>query len=101
MSKLIIVFICSLGFVCQLSAAYISNYCSTCERDKHGRIKRSPEARKAFRLEHPCPSTGRYKGHCKGYVIDHIVPLKRGGKDVVENMQWQTKEDARAKDAIE
>lgn len=76
-------------------------YCSSCERDKHGHIKRSPEAKKAFRLEHPCPSTGRLKGYCKGYVIDHIVPLKRGGKDDPSNMQWQTKEDSRAKDAVE
>jgi 5-methylcytosine-specific restriction endonuclease McrA len=77
------------------------NYCSTCERDKHGHIKRNPVAKKAFRLEHPCPSTGHYKGHCKGYVVDHIVPLKRGGKDAPSNMQWQTKEDSRTKDAIE
>ncbi len=26
-----------------------------------------------------------------GYVIDHIIPLKRGGCDCPVNMQWQTK----------
>lgn len=78
-----------------------SNYCTSCERDSHGKIKRNPEAKKAFRLEHPCPSTGHYKGYCKGYVVDHIVPLKRGGKDAPSNMQWQTKGDSRAKDAVE
>jgi len=31
-------------------------------------------------------------------VVDDIVPLKRGGADVQENMQWQTREDAKAKD---
>ena len=91
----------SFLLVSPLVLANNSNYCSTCERDKYGHIKRNPAAKKAFRLEQPCPATGRYKGHCKGYVIDHIVPLKRGGKDISVNMQWQTKEDARAKDAIE
>ncbi len=36
-----------------------------------------------------------------GYVVDHVVPLKRGGDDSPFNMQWQTKADARAKDKIE
>jgi hypothetical protein len=25
-----------------------------------------------------------------GYVVDHIIPLKRGGADAPWNMQWQT-----------
>lgn len=35
------------------------------------------------------------------YVADHIVPLKRGGDDTPANLQWQTKEEAKAKDRIE
>jgi hypothetical protein len=34
-------------------------------------------------------------------VVDHVVPLKRGGADRPENMQWQTKADAKAKDKWE
>lgn len=36
-----------------------------------------------------------------GYVIDHVVPLKRGGADAPRNMQWQTIEAAKAKDKWE
>jgi hypothetical protein len=40
-------------------------------------------------------------GPCPGYVIDHIVPLKRGGTDAPDNMQWQTVADGKAKDRTE
>ena len=50
---------------------------------------------------HPCPATGKTTGACKGYVIDHVVPLKRGGTDAPANMQWQTTAAAKAKDKIE
>jgi hypothetical protein len=33
------------------------------------------------------------------YVVDHIVPLKRGGVVETSNMEWQT--TAEAKDRIE
>ena len=36
-----------------------------------------------------------------GYVIDHVVLLKRGGPDDPSNMQWQTTAAAKAKDKIE
>lgn len=62
---------------------------------------RSKESRQAFKNKHPCPSTGNPKGACHGYVIDHIIPLKRGGADSPENMQWQTIDDAKAKDRWE
>jgi hypothetical protein len=47
------------------------------------------------------PVNGRKRWPCPGYVIDHIVPLARGGPDDPENMQWQTVEDAREKDKTE
>jgi hypothetical protein len=36
-----------------------------------------------------------------GYVIDHIQALKHGGSDSPDNMQWQTREEAKAKDLVE
>jgi hypothetical protein len=36
-----------------------------------------------------------------GYVVDHIVPLKRGGADAPSNMQWQSIADAKAKNRVE
>lgn len=70
-------------------------------RDSHGRIRRSRGARAAFEHQHPCPATGRPRGACPGYVVDHIIALKRGGPDTPSNMQWQTREAARAKDRWE
>ena len=45
-------------------------------------------------------STGYPNGR-PGYVVDHIVPLKRGGADTPANMQWQTEAAAKAKDKWE
>ena len=56
----------------------------------------------AFKRHNPCPSIGERGGKCPGYVIDHIHPLCAGGADDHKtNMQWQTVEDAKAKDVIE
>jgi len=71
------------------------SWCTTCPRDEHGRIKRShSEVQKFKRL------TGHPRGW-KGHVVDHIVALACGGCDCVANMQWQTIEDAKAKDKWE
>ena len=69
--------------------------CAGCARDARGRIERSHVAVEEFERTHPCP------GNRSDYIVDHIVPLKRGGSDTPDNMQWQTKEEAKAKDAVE
>ena len=70
-------------------------------RDSRGKIARSTQAKDAFKRQHPCPSTGRSSGACPGYVIDHVIALKRGGTDDPVNMQWQTTAAAKAKDKYE
>jgi len=65
------------------------------KRDKNGKIIRSEAAKRAF-----MKLTGYPKGR-PGYVIDHIKPLKEGGCDCPENMQWQTIAAAKAKDKWE
>jgi len=60
-----------------------------------GRIRRSAAAKRQFMRQ-----TGYPHGR-PGYVVDHIIPLKRGGKDIPANMQWQTKAEAKAKDRWE
>jgi len=79
----------------------LSDRCGYHLRDWRGRYVRCSAARAAFERDNPCPSTGEPRGACPGYVVDHIIPLKRGGSDLPSNMQWQTVEDAKAKDRIE
>lgn len=64
-------------------------------------VKRSETVLHHFQKTHPCPSTGRTRGACPGYVKDHIIPLCAGGPDEVANLQWQTVAAAEAKDVIE
>jgi hypothetical protein len=74
--------------------------CQGCATSKK-RAPRSTAAHNAFRASHPCPATGNTVGACRGYVVDHVVPLACGGRDDASNMQWQTTADAKAKDRVE
>lgn len=56
---------------------------------------------RAFRLEHPCPATGRTRGACPGYQVDHTIPLCAGGPDKRENMFWLSIEDHKFKTFID
>ena len=62
---------------------------------------RSKAAVNAFKRANPCPSTGKPRGSCPGYVVDHVVPLCANGPDEPSNMQWQTVEAAKVKDRQE
>ena len=50
-----------------------------------------------FRKTHPCPSTGKVKGACPGWNVDHVIALRCGGPDTVGNMQWITVRDHKVK----
>jgi hypothetical protein len=65
------------------------------------KAQRDPHQRAAFMKQQPCPSTGKTRGACPGYVVDHIMPLCAGGADRPSNMQWQTVADAKEKDREE
>lgn len=64
-------------------------------RDSKGRIVRSESAKYEF-----MKTTGYPHGR-PGYVVDHVLALKRGGTDAPNNMQWQTISEAKAKDKLE
>lgn len=75
-------------FLCYTTAASIP-------RNDDGRIKRNPAVVREFKR-----MTGYPDGR-KGYEIDHITPLKRGGCDSIENLQWISVEDHRRKSGAE
>ena len=58
---------------------------------------RSSAVKAEFQRQNPCPSTGKTRGACKGYVKDHIKALACGGLDMPINLQWQTVEESKAK----
>ena len=74
---------------------------ASCSNLAYAESKRSYKAKKAFKIDNPCPANGRTKGSCPDYILDHIKPLACGGADHPSNMQWQTKEDAKIKDKWE
>lgn len=65
------------------------------------RIDRDRAQVRAFRAEHPCPATGRTRGACPGWHVDHVIALCSGGADRPHNMQWITREAHREKTAVD
>jgi len=78
-----------------LLTALLLSFCAQAEQHRNQKAKIS------FKHHNPCPSTGLNKGSCPNYIIDHIKPIACGGADSPENMQWQTKAEAKAKDKWE
>lgn len=69
--------------------------------DSNAEYHRSKAALRSFVKLEACPSTGEHRLPCPGYIIDHIKALACGGADDPANMQWQTRDDAKAKDRWE
>lgn len=76
-----------------LSLSFLASAALACDHSHSQYLK--------FRAKHACPGTGKTKGACPGYVVDHIVPLCAGGVDNPTNMQWQTVADSKLKDKLE
>lgn len=64
-------------------------YVNEIKRDAKGQILRRADVLVAFKKIHPCPSTGKSMGACKGWQMNHVIPLACGGVDAVSNLSWQ------------
>lgn len=60
-------------------------------------VPRSSSARAEFVKANPCPVTGKRRGACPGWQVDHRIALCAGGDDAPHNMQWLTVEAHKAK----
>ena len=67
----------------------------------HAEPLRSKALRAEFQRLNHCPATGKPRGACPGYEVDHREALVCGGKDELQNMQWLTVEEHRAKTTVE
>lgn len=81
-------------FVLAFSSVAVS---TECQASPH----RSPTVKAEFQRLHPCPSTGKTRGACPGYVKDHVIPLCAGGADAAFNLQWSDLSEAKKKDVEE
>jgi len=84
----------------KLPALQLSILLSLCMQAE-AKSYRDPEVRRAFMKLHPCPSTGKTKGACPGWQVDHIIPLCFYGVDATWNMGWKTVRDHREKTKLD
>ena len=61
------------------------------------KTQRSYAVKAEFKRLNPCPANGNRRGPCPNYQVDHVTPLKCGGPDAVDNMQWLTVEEHKLK----
>ena len=62
---------------------------------------RSKSARAEFQRANPCPANGATRGPCPGHQVDHKDALICGGRDELDNLQWLTIEEHKAKTRVE
>lgn len=60
-------------------------------------LPRSSAVKSEFRQANPCPATGKTRGACPGWQIDHMHPLCAGGIDHPSNLNWIRTEDHKRK----
>ena len=90
-SRIILIAISSM--FCYAGVAYANpllenRYVAEVKRDAKGQILRRADVIAAFKKQHPCPYNGKTTGACKGWALNHVIPLACGGADSVSNMQW-------------
>lgn len=78
----------SVGAAAAPSALDETRYCGEPRRTTAGHILRRADVLVEFRRLYACPATGQHKGPCRGWAIDHVIPLAVGGCDAVRNLQW-------------
>lgn len=85
----------------RLSAVLLSAVFLVGSSPSEAKQPRSYAAKAEFKRLQPCPATSRPRGPCPGWQIDHRTPLKCGGPDHPDNMQWLTIDDHKRKTARE
>lgn len=58
-------------------------------REARNREHQMNVATREFRKDHPCPSTQKTTGKCKGYYVDYVTPLEKGGSSSASNLEWR------------
>ena len=85
------------GILCLVVAIVAATAASSVD----AKIQRDRAQVRAFRTDNPCPATGRTRGACPGWHVDHVIALCAGGADRPHNMQWISKEDHRFKTYVD
>jgi hypothetical protein len=60
-----------------------------------------PAQVRAFKRRNICPGTGNLERLCRGYVVEHVIPIACGGLDISENMRYIAVEVNLGKDRID